>query len=93
MVFKRFLSLSFIFATLLVIVSVQTAQRNTGYFFATESKKLRDLREQSQLLQIQLAKKLQPAQMQNLATKKLALRKVRDNQVIYLSGSIAEENN
>lgn len=84
---KPFLSLLFIITTLLGIVFIKMEERRLSYIvlkLTQEHKKVIQIQKQKE---ISLAKLTRPQLLENLATKRLTLKRVTASQIIHLSAS------
>ena len=84
---KPFLSLLFIITTLLGIVFIKMEERRLSYVvlkMTQEHKKVIEIQKQNE---ISLAKLTRPQLMENLATKRLTLKRVTASQIIHLTST------
>jgi cell division protein FtsL len=84
---KPFLSVLFIIGTLLGIVFIKMEERRLSYALlkmTQEHKKTIEIQKQKET---SLAKLTRPQLLENVATKKLTLRRVTASQIIHLSAS------
>ena len=82
---KPFLSLLFIFTTLLGIVFIKMEERRLSYVVLKMSKEHKKVIEIQKQKEISLAKLTRPQLMENLATRRVALKRVTASQIIHLS--------
>lgn len=90
---RPFLSLLIIIGTLLGLVFIKMEERRMSYVvlkLTTEFKKSNELKRQKE---ISLAKLSRPQLVQNVATQKLTLRKIKPGQIINLSSVLSLAQN
>lgn len=84
---KPFLSILFIITTLLAIVFIKMEERRLSYVvlkLTQEHKKVIEIQKQKE---ISLAKLTRPQLLDNVATKKLTLKRVTASQIIHLTSA------
>lgn len=84
---KPFLSLLFIVTTLLGIVFIKMEERRLSYVVLKLTKEHKKVIEIQKQKEISLAKLTRPQLLENMATKKLTLKRVTASQIVHLSSS------
>lgn len=84
---KPFLSLLFIITTLLGIVFIKMEERRLSYVVLKMTKEHKKAIEIQKQKEISLAKLTRPQLLENLATKKLTMKRVTAAQIIHLSSA------
>lgn len=84
---KPFLSLLFIITTLLGIVFIKMEERRLSYVVLKMTKEHKKVIEIQKQKEISLAKLTRPQLMENLATQRVALKRVTASQIIHLSSA------
>lgn len=84
---KPFLSLLFIFTTLLGIVFIKMEERRLSYVVLKMTKDHKKVIEIQKQKEISLAKLTRPQLMENLATRRVALKRVTASQIIHLTSA------
>lgn len=82
---KKLLSLIFIFIFLFILVFVRLQKRQVAYEVLALDHKASTLVSQEKKLQADLAFKMRPRRLSELAIEKSSMRPTDDNQVIYLN--------
>lgn len=82
---KPFLSVLFIISTLIGLIFVKMEERRMSYTVLTQSHEYKKVREVTKQKEITLAKLTRPQLVENLATKKLTLKRVTPAQIIHLT--------
>lgn len=84
---KPFLSLLFIITTLLALVFVKMEERRLSYFVLKLTKEHKRVTEIQKQKEITLAKLTRPQLLENVAVKKLTLKRVTQAQIIHLTAA------
>ncbi len=90
---KPFLSLLVIIATLLGLVFIKMEERRLSYVVLKLTREFKKSNEISRQKEIILAKLTRPQLVENVATQKLTLRKIKPGQIINLTTSLTFAQN
>jgi cell division protein FtsL len=85
---KPFLSVLIIIVSLLVVVFAKMEERRIGYSILKLTKEQRQVVDEKRNFDLKLAKLTRPEHVERVAKNRFTLKKVQDNQIIHLSGSI-----
>lgn len=87
---KPFFSILLIIATLFSIVFLQMEERRMGYSVLKLTREYKKVYEEKRTKEISLAKITRPQLLDSVAQQKFTLKKVQANQIIHLSGPLAD---
>ncbi|MCE3010024.1 MAG: histidine kinase [Proteobacteria bacterium] len=87
---RPFLSVLLVIGTLLGLVFFQMEERRLGYGILKLTQHHRKVIEEKRVKTMMLAKVTRPQHVEKVAQSKFTLRRIRSNQIIYLSGSASE---
>jgi hypothetical protein len=82
--FRPLLSVLIIIGTLLSIVFIQMEERRNGYELLLANRELKKVIEEKRSRAIQLSRVSRPQQIERVATSRLTLKKIQNNQIIHL---------
>lgn len=82
-----FISICFMICTLLVIVFFHMEERRLGYALFYESKSYKNAIQTKRQKEIQFKQAIRPQLVESLASKRLTLQPVREDQIIHLTQS------
>ena len=90
---KPFLSLIIIISTLLGLVFIKMEERRLSYAVLKLTREFKKTNEMTRQKEISLAKLSRPQLVENVATQKLTLRKIKPAQIINLASTYAIAQN
>lgn len=82
---KPFFSILFLIFTLIGLVFVKMEERRLSYFVLKQTQEYKKISEVKKQKEIALAKLTRPQLLENLATKKLTLKRISQSQIIHLT--------
>lgn len=82
---KPFLSILFLISTLIALVFVKMEERRLSYVVLKLTKEFKKINEVKKQKEIALAKLTRPQLLENVATKKLTLKRISQSQIIHLT--------